>query len=134
MTRKKSKKPPAIRRKGIFPKKSLRPLVSRSISIKGATFSALVSDGATVEEIIEKVAKKHDGGVAKVYNEELGEHEIVVVKIGEHLLASGDPEKVSEADFSNFKNPDLIKAAAVEASVEASRESKGGIHLLEIKG
>jgi hypothetical protein len=101
-----------------------RPLVRRCVSINGSRFSAYVRDGASAEEIIEKVAKAHGGGVAKAYDKELNAHEIVAVKIGRHLLVKDDPDKVSIADFSQFDDPDVMK----KDTIEASHKSKGGIH------
>ncbi len=106
------------------PRVDFRQLVSGSVSINGAKFSALVRDGASTEEIIEKVARQHGGGAAKIYNQELKAYEIVAVKLGEHLLVKGDPDKVSKADFSQFKDPQSMK----EAAIRASKESKGGLH------
>jgi len=103
---------------------NLTQLVSRSVSINGAKFSALVRDGASADEIIERVAKENNGGVAKTYNAELKAYEIVAVKLGDHLLVKDDPAKVSEADFSHFKDHDSVK----ESAIRASHESKGGIH------
>jgi hypothetical protein len=99
-------------------------LVSRSVAINGTRFSALVRDGASAEEIIEKVARQHGGGVAKIYNQEFKAHEVVAVKVGENLIVKDDPTKVSKADFSQFKDPQSVK----EAAIRASQESKGGIH------
>lgn len=106
------------------PRAGLQPLTRRSVSINGATFSALVRDGASADEIIERVAKENDGGVAKIYNAELKAYEIVAVKLGDHLLVKDDPAKVSKADFSQFKDQGSVK----ESAVRASHESKGGIH------
>lgn len=115
---------PNVMREKTQSRMNLQQLVSRSVSINGARFSALVRDGASAEEIIEKVARQHGGGVAKIYNQEFKAHEIVAVKVGENLIVKDDPKKVSKADFSQFSDPQSVK----ETAIRASQESKGGIH------
>jgi hypothetical protein len=103
---------------------SSRLLVRRSVSINGQVFSTLIHDGASAERVIESIARENGGGVAKVSNKELNAMEIVAVKIGRNLLVKGEPDKVADADFSQFDNAGRMRKSALKAS----KESKGGIH------
>lgn len=99
-------------------------LVMASITINGENFRTLISEGASTQDFIEKVAKENGGGVAKVYYPQFGTHEIVAVKIGNQMLVKNDPGKIAEADFKAFGDPTAVKSAAISASYN----SKGGIH------
>ncbi len=99
-------------------------LVRASVTLNGRRFHTFIHEGASAEQLIEKVAKENGGGVAKVFYPEYGTHEIVAVKIGDQLLVKGDPKRVSEGDFSQFEDADFVKSAAISASFN----SKGGIH------
>lgn len=99
-------------------------LVCRSVSINNQKFSTLISDGATAQEVLTKIAVENGGGVAKFYNKELRAYEIVAIKVGDHLLVKNDAGLVSQADFSQFGNPADMKAIALEAA----GRSKGGLH------
>ena len=78
---------------------------------------------ATIAEVIEKIAKER-GGVAKIYSEELGAHEIVVVMVDKVLMVHSDSEKVSKADFSNFEDPASVKEVAIRACHEARYDTR----------
>jgi hypothetical protein len=99
-------------------------LVDASVSLGSRTFTTLIREGASAEELIEQAARENGGGVARVYYPQFDTYEIVAVKIGGELLVKGDPARVAEADFSQFADPESMKAAAVRAS----RRSDGGIH------
>ncbi|HID73095.1 TPA: hypothetical protein EYP38_04085, partial [Candidatus Micrarchaeota archaeon] len=99
-------------------------LVRRSVSVNNQKFSTLISDGATAQQVLAKIAKENGGGVAKFYNKKLGAHEIVAIKIGDHLLVKDDPKLVMQSDFSQFDNPGQMKVMALEAA----GKSKGGLH------
>jgi hypothetical protein len=87
-------------------------------------FSSLNPDGASAEQVIESIARTYGGGVARVFNKQLNAKEIVAVKIGRNLLVKGEPDKISEADFSQFDNADSVRKAALRSS----KQNKGGIH------
>ena len=99
-------------------------LVKASISLNGQTFHTLIHEGASAEQLIEKVAKENGGGVAKVYYPEFKTYEIVAVKVGNQLLVKNDPKRVAEADFSDFNDSDSVKKDAVSTA----SSSTGGIH------
>ncbi len=99
-------------------------LVKASISLNGQTFHTFIREGASAEQLIEKVAKENGGGVAKVYYPEFKTSEIVAVKVGDQLLVKNDPKRVAEADFSDFADSDSVK----EAAVSTASNSTGGIH------
>jgi len=99
-----------------------RQMIDASVTLHGLRFTTTIREGASAEELIEKVAKENGGGVARVYYPEFRTWEIVAVKIGDLLLVKGDRKKVAEADFSQF--PDSMRREAMAA---ASR-SDGGIH------
>ncbi len=99
-------------------------LVDASVLVGSRSFSTLIREGASTEELIHQVAKENGGGVARVYYPEFDTWEIVAVKIGDILLVKGDPKRVAEADFSDFKDPEGMRAIAVEAA----KSSTGGIH------
>ncbi len=100
-------------------------LVRASVTLNGRKFHTYIHEGASAEQLIEKIAKENGGGVARVYYPEHDSHEIVAVKIGSQLLVKGDPKRVSEGDFSQFEDADFVRSAAISASYS----SKGGIHL-----
>ncbi len=101
-----------------------QPLVNASVSLDGRAFTTMIREGATTEELVQKVAKENGGGVARVFYPEFNTWEIVAVKIGGTLLVKGDPKRVADADFSDFADPEGMRSAAVSAS----RGAKGGIH------
>jgi len=99
-------------------------LVNASLSVLGRTFRTTIREGASAEELIERVARENGGGVAKVYYPEFKTWEIVAVKIGDRLLVKGDSKRVAEADFSQFRDGESVRSAAIAAS----KSSDGGIH------
>ncbi|MFN7991333.1 MAG: hypothetical protein U0R44_04210 [Candidatus Micrarchaeia archaeon] len=103
---------------------SRRNIVEASVSLMGRQFRTSIREGASAEELIEKVAKENGGGVARVFYPEFNTWEIVAVKIGDRILVKDSPEKVAGADFSQFGDPDQMRRAAVAAS----HRSSGGIH------
>ncbi len=99
-------------------------LVKATLTLHGKTYSTYISQGATADDLIAKIARENGGGVAKVYYKEFNAFEIVAVKIGDQLLVKGDRKRVAEADYSNFKDPKFVRKAAIAASGMAD----GGIH------
>lgn len=98
--------------------------IDASVTMLGNRFTTTIREGASAEELIEKVARENGGGVAKVYYPEFKTWEIVAVKIGDMLLVKGDAKKVADADFSGFADAAAVRRQAIAA---ASR-SDGGIH------
>jgi hypothetical protein len=101
-----------------------RQLVEASVEMMGHTFRTNIREGASAEDLIEKIAKENGGGVAKVYYPELKTWEIVAVKIGDQVLVKGEPDKVANADFSQFSDPENFRGIALRAA----ENSEGGIH------
>jgi hypothetical protein len=101
-----------------------RQLVEASVELLGRTYRTSIREGASAEDLIEKIAKENDGGVARVYYPEFRTWEIVAVKIGDQVLVKGDPAKVADADFSQFSDAGRFRAAALRAA----SNSEGGIH------
>ncbi len=91
-------------------------IVTASVSLMGREFRTNIREGASAEELIEKVARENDGGVARVFYPEFNTWEIVAVKIGSEFLVKDDPKRVAEADFSQFQDPLLVRQAALAAS------------------
>ena len=101
-----------------------RNLVNASLSILGRTFRTTIREGASADDLIERIAKENGGGVAKVYYPEFKTWEIVAVKRGDRLLVKGDSKRVADADFSQFSDGESVRTAAIAAS----KSSDGGIH------
>jgi hypothetical protein len=101
-----------------------RPLVEASVEMLGRTFRTSIREGASAEDLIEKIAAENGGGVAKVYYPEFKSWEIVAVKIGDQVLVKGEPDKVARADFSQFSEPETFRSIAIRAA----KNSEGGIH------
>jgi hypothetical protein len=99
-------------------------LVEASVSLMGRSYRTMISEGASAEELIEKVARENGGGVARVFYPEFNTWEIVAVKIGPELIVKDDPGRVAQADFSDFPGAPQVREAAIIASCNA----KGGIH------
>ncbi|HSB46729.1 MAG TPA: hypothetical protein VLD37_01860 [Candidatus Bilamarchaeum sp.] len=100
-----------------------RQLVEASVEMLGRTYRTNIREGASAEDLIEKIAKENDGGVAKVYYPEFRTWEIVAVKIGDQVMVKDSPEKVAKADFSQFPDPGFRSMA-----IRAAASSEGGIH------
>ena len=98
--------------------------IDASVTLLGRRFTTAIREGASAEELIEKVARENGGGVAKVYYPEFKTWEIVAVRVGDVFLVKGDPKKVAEADFSNFKDAAAVRRRAMAVA----SHSDGGIH------
>ncbi len=71
-----------------------RQLIEARVSVEGRVFRTLIREGATVNELIEKVAKENGGWVKKKYYPELKTWEIIRVQIGDILLVKGKEEGI----------------------------------------
>jgi len=116
--------PSALAERQRMPALSRHHAIDASVTLLGKRFTTAIREGASAEELIEKVARENGGGVAKVYYPEFKTWEIVAVRAGDVFLVKGDPKKVAEADFSNF--PDA--AAVRRRAMAVASHSDGGIH------
>lgn len=64
-------------------------LIEAKVSVAGRAFCTLIREGASVNELIEKVAKENGGWVEKKYYPEFKTWEITKVQIGDVLLVKG---------------------------------------------
>ncbi|MEW6721673.1 MAG: hypothetical protein AB1324_00260 [Candidatus Micrarchaeota archaeon] len=71
-----------------------RSLVEASVSMMGFTFTTRIREGASVEELIEQVAKEHGGSVSKKYYAEFDAWEIHEVRIGSLVLRKNESEGI----------------------------------------
>jgi len=65
-------------------------LIEARLTVEGRVFRTLIREGATVNELIEKVAGENGGSVEKKYYPEFKTYEITRVRIGDVLLVKGD--------------------------------------------
>jgi hypothetical protein len=63
-----------------------RNLVEASVTVMGKVYRTSIREGATADNLIEKIAKENDGWVSKKFYPEFNTSEIIAVKIGGQLL------------------------------------------------
>ncbi|MDD5340495.1 MAG: hypothetical protein PHV13_04570 [Candidatus ainarchaeum sp.] len=67
----------------------MQHLIEAKVSVAGRTFCTLIREGASVNELIEKVARENGGCVEKKYYPEFKTWEITRVQMGDVLLMKG---------------------------------------------